>query len=316
LQQVSAKAFANAVAIDLGQFPVLVSTPRRRARINIGRVWVLHRRRVLQAAALLVLAAGIGGIYLMRDRIGVLAGELYDLGERELAQSQLGISQISMSGQAVTSEKVLLAALNITPETSMINFDADAARASIESLPAIASATVRKSYPNHLYVSVIERVPVARWRVDGVTYVIDQSGAKISANGDLYPKLPLVVGDEAGDDAMVMIRAMDRYPSLRTGLVALSRIADRRWDMIYQSGLRVQLPEVGVAQALHQLTVLESQFRVLDRDITLLDLRVAGVVALKPSEDAAKQLAAIAKANIAKNKGNFKEDADYSAPAH
>ena len=32
-------------------------------------------------------------------------------------------------------------------------------------------------------------------------------------------------------------------------------------------------------------------------------------------KDAAAQLAAIAKANIAKNKGNFKEDADYAAPA-
>ena len=42
---------------------------------------------------------------------------------------------------------------------------------------------------------------------------------------------------------------------------------------------------------------------------------VAGVVAVKPSAAAVAQLAAIAKANIAKNKGSFKQDADYSAPA-
>src|SRR6185437_15693751 len=137
---------------------------------------------------------------------------------------------------------------------------ADAARTAIEALPAISDATVRKQYPDHLFISVNERVPVARWRVDGTTYIIDDTGAKVASDGDDFPGLPLVVGDEAGDDAMVMIRAMKQYPALRQGLVALSRIADRRWDMIYQSGLRVQLPENGVAQALGQLTTLESRF--------------------------------------------------------
>ena len=156
---------------------------------------------------------------------------------------------------------------------------------------------------------------VARWGVDGVTYLIDLCGASISDIGAASPGLPLIVGEDAGDDAMVMIRAMNQYPALKPGLEALSRIADRRWDMIYNSGVRVELPEQGVAQALAQLMTLEEHFQILERDVTLIDLRVAGLVAVKPSDDAAKQLAAIAKANIAKNKGNFKEDADYSAPA-
>jgi cell division protein FtsQ len=108
---------------------------------------------------------------------------------------------------------------------------------------------------------------------------------------------------------------MNQYPALKQGLVALSRIADRRWDMIYDSGLRIQLPEQGVAQALGQLTTLQDQFQLLQRDVVAVDLRVPGVVAIKPSDDAAKQLAAISKANMAKNKGSFKQDSDYSAPA-
>ena len=198
----------------------------------------------------------------------------------------------------------------------MVNFDVDSARNALKAMPAIASATHRKSYPNHLYISVVERVPVARWRLNGVTYAIDATGAKISENGDAFSKLPLVVGDEAGDDAMVMIRAMDAFPSLKTGLIALSRIGDRRWDMIYGTGLRVELPELGVAQALAQLSTLEQHFQVLERDVTMIDLRVPGVVAVKPTAEAAAQLAAIAKATGAKNKSNFKEDADYSAPGH
>jgi cell division protein FtsQ len=315
LQQVGAKAFASAIAIDPTHLPALIAAPRRRSFFNIDRMWVLHRGRVLQSVAVLACCAVVGGIYEMRDRIGVEAGNLYVLGERQLAHSQFGIAKISITGQALTSEHDILAALAINPETSMLNFDADAARTAIEALPTVLEATVRKQYPDHLFLAVTERTPVARWRLDGTTYIIDQTGAKIADDGDDYPKLPLVVGDAAGDDAMVMIRAMNQYPALAQGLVALSRIADRRWDMIYQSGLRIQLPEKGVAQALGQLTTLQNQFKLLDRDVTIVDLRVPGVVAVKPSADAAAQLAAAAKANIAKNKGSFKEDADYSAPA-
>lgn len=316
MQQVGAKAFASAIAVDPASLPTLITQPRRRAVLGFGRIWVLHRRRVVQAMAAVICCAAIGGVYQLRDHIASGASQLYVLAQQKLAQSQFAIAQISISGQAITNEKDILAALAITPETSMLNFDADAARTAIEQLPAVAEATVRKAYPNHLFVSVTERVPVARWRLNGTTYVIDPGGARISAHGDDYPDLPLVVGDEAGDDAMGIIKAMDQFKPLKQGLVALSRIGDRRWDMIYKSGLRVQLPEQGVAQALRQLTVLESEFQLLERDVTLVDLRVPGVVAVKPSEQAAQQLAAIAKANIAKNKVTFKQDADYSAPTH
>lgn len=315
MQQVGAKAFAAAIAVDPASLPALIAQPRRRARLSFGRIWVLHRHRLMQALAAVVCCAAIAGVYGLRDHILGVANQLYVLGEQKLATSQFGISQISITGQAMTAEKDIVAALGITPETSMFNFDADAARTAIERLPAVAEATVRKGYPNHLFISVKERVPVARWRLDGTTYVIDPSGAKIGDDGDQYPDLPLVVGDEAGDDAMVIIKAMDGFAPLKQGLVALSRIGDRRWDMIYKSGLRVQLPELGVAQALGQLTTLEDQFHLLERDVTVVDLRVPGVVAVKPSEQAAAQLAAIAKANIARNKVNFKQDADYSAPA-
>ena len=316
MQQVGAKAFAAAIAVDPVQLPALLNPPqRRRAMFGMGRVWVLHRTRVLRGVAVLAICAGLGSIYATRDRLAEAGGALYQLGLTEIAKSPFGVQEISITGQALTSEKTILAALAITPQTSMFNFDADTARNAIEALPTIAEATVRKQYPNHVFISVTEREPVARWRLDGVTYIIDSTGAKIAADGVDYPSLPLVVGDEAGDDAMVMTRAMDMFPALKKGLVALSRIADRRWDMIYNSGVRVELPEQGVAQALAQLMTLEEHFQILERDVTLIDLRVAGLVAVKPSDDAAKQLAAIAKANIAKNKGNFKEDADYSAPA-
>ena len=126
-------------------------------------------------------------------------------------------------------------------------------------------------------------MPVARWRVDGVTFVVDAEGEQIGEDRGAYGELPLVIGDGAADNALAMIRVLSQFPDLQQGLVALSRIADRRWDMIYESGLRVQLPEAGIAQALVQLNSFQGNYQLLDRDVTLIDLRVPTIVALLPA---------------------------------
>ena len=148
--------------------------------------------------------------------------------------------------------------------------------------------------------------------------LLQRSTRKLSLteDGAAFPNLPLVVGDDAGEYAMVMTRAMDAYPALKEGLVALSRIGDRRWDMIYSSGVRIQLPELGVAQALAQLSTLEAKYQLLERDVEVIDLRVPGIIAVQPSAAAQQQLAAIYKADVAKNKVKFNQDADYTAPSH
>ena len=45
----------------------------------------------------------------------------------------------------------------------------------------------------------------------------------------------------------------------------------------------MQLPENGVAQALDQLTTFQERYALLDRDVTLIDLRVPGLVTYKPT---------------------------------
>ena len=45
----------------------------------------------------------------------------------------------------------------------------------------------------------------------------------------------------------------------------------------------MQLPEQGVAQALSRLEMYQRDHALLDRDVTLIDLRVPGVVSVKPA---------------------------------
>src|SRR5690606_4360106 len=162
------------------------------------------------------------------EPIGTAALALADLAQGKAAAAGLAIGEISITGQTLTSEQAIFDALGIQPYTSTVAFDVEAARQRIAELPAVDTVSVRKSFPGDVTVVVTEKVPVARWRVDGITFVIDSMGEQIGEDRGAYGELPLVVGDGANDDAMVMIRALDQFPSLKDGLWGLSRIADRR----------------------------------------------------------------------------------------
>lgn len=285
MQQVGTKAFiANARPVDPRSLPVPVRKPSERARIGVVRLWVLHRLLITRVAAAIIACVAIVTAYELREPIGAGAATLGGLLQGEFAEAGFAVGEIRITGQTLTQESAILAALGIGPHTSTLSFDAAAARQRIAELPAIDTVTIRKVYPDDLVVTVTEKVPVARWRVDGVTFVVDATGKQIGEDQGAYGALPLIIGDGAADDAMVMIRALDQHPEISEGIAALSRIADRRWDLLYETGLRVQLPEMGVAQALDNLGMYQRDYALLERDVTIIDLRVPHLVAVRPAK--------------------------------
>ena len=288
MQQVKSETFlAGARIVDPRTLPVPVRSSHRKLANNFGRVWVLHSTLIKRGLMVAALLAGSIGLYQLRAPIISGAMGLTEIAQLRFADAGLAIGEIAITGQTLTHEQAIFDALGVEPHTSTVSFDVEAARQRIAALPAVESVSVRKNFPGDIVVTITEKQPVARWRVDGVTFVVDASGEQIGEAGGAYADLPLVIGDGANDDALVMIRALDQYPRLKEGLVALSRIADRRWDMIYDTGLRVQLPELGVAGALRHLLSYQSDYQLLDRDLTIVDLRVAGIVALRPTKSEA-----------------------------
>ena len=291
MQQVKSEAFlAGARMVDPRALPVPVRTQRQRLANRLARAWVLHGRTIRRAGIVVGLVAAGIAIYEARAPIGNIVATLGHFAQGEFADAGLAIGEISISGQSLTPDQAIFDALGIQPHTSTLAFDVEEARRRIAELPAIETVSVRKTLPGDVSVMVTEKVPVARWRVDGITFLIDGAGTQIGEDGGAYGNLPLVIGDGAADDAQVMIRALNAHPELKQGLMALSRIADRRWDLIYDTALRVQLPEQGVAQALGKLVMYQNQYQLLDRDLSVIDLRVDSIVAVRPNktEDAKK----------------------------
>ncbi len=253
------------------------------------RAWVLHKTLVLKLMAVGMALVLVAGLIQIRGQIHdgvVIVAEAASTG---LASAGFGVSAIDITGQALTSEADILGALAIAPKTSLLAFNAEAARQRVLALPAVTDASVRKAYPDRLIVTVSERKPIARWTVDGTTYLVDTAGTPlVGVSSSADTDLPLVIGQGAADDAAAIIRALGLHPALDKGIIALSRIGDRRWDMLYNTGLRIQLPETGVTQALKTLDRLERDHAIFERDLARIDLRVPDgvIVRLATHEDA------------------------------
>jgi cell division protein FtsQ len=271
---------------------MVMPRPARRALVRANHVWVLHKQRIMQVFGAVLALLFITGLIQARDLIFEGGVTAYKFVQGEFASAGFGIKSIEITGQTLTSDADIITLLTVGAGNSTLTFDAQKAQARLEWLRAVKSATVRKVYPNRVIVSIVEREPVARWRIGDTTWLIDERGQKIGTDIASYTELPLVIGHGASDDAVPMIRLLARHEGLKDGLAALSRIGDRRWDLIYRNGLRIQLPETGVAQALDRLDSYQHDYQLLDRDVNEIDLRVAGYVTLKPGELAAQQIAA------------------------
>ena len=286
MQQVGANAFANARPVDPRHLPSPVSHHRalsRRVVVGLSHAWVLHRRIALRVLAGVFALLAIAGLYQARDALAMVGATLTRMVQGEFAAAGFAITEIEVSGQRLTRDEDIATLLALASGGSTITFDPALAQARLHWLQAVGEVTVRKIYPNKIVVDLVEKEPVLRWRMGDTTWLVDAEGTPIARDGGGYTDLPLVVGAGANDDALIMVMSLNRHQLLKKDLAALSRIGDRRWDLIYYSGLRVQLPELGVAQALDRLESYQRDYALLDRDVTLIDMRVEGMLTLKPT---------------------------------
>jgi cell division protein FtsQ len=198
-----------------------------------------------------------------------------------------GVKRVNVEGQLHATDADITAALNAGPDTMMLGFDTDSAKARLEAVPWIRHAQVMRFLPSTLQVVVEERTPYAVWQKDGQTYVIDDEGVVLArALRDAYRGLPLVVGEGAGKSASQLFAALAPYAVLKEKMLAAIRVGDRRWTLKLTSGLEIMLPDDNVDEALASLTKLEQRQGVLERDIAAVDLRLLDRITVRLRETA------------------------------
>lgn len=198
--------------------------------------------------------------------------------------------EIRLSGRRNADRNALMTAIGVGRDTPIFAVDLKRLQERIENLGWVEQARVSRRLPNVIAIHIDERTPFARWQHDGRLVVIDRAGVVITAHQlDTYTGLPLVVGVDAATEAMTLIDMMASDPGLQARVAAAVRVGSRRWNLKLDNGIDVLLPESATDAAWKRLGALHRQDKILERDITVIDLRVQDRVFLKlPPETAAQ----------------------------
>lgn len=201
------------------------------------------------------------------------------------AAAGLVTGEVFVSGRQRTSRTALIEALDVTLGEPLLGFDADAARRRIEALGWVREAVVERRLPDTIFLRIEERQPLALWQRAGRLVVIDRDGVVIDgARPRQFSKLAVIVGDDAPAHAAPLLAVLASEPGLNRRVAAAVRVGGRRWNLRFDNGVDVQLPERNLAAAWRRLAEFERNHQLLERDITAIDLRLPDRLVVRPAE--------------------------------
>ena len=249
--------------------------------------WLPRRPTRVVAAAL-----GLGAAIFL----GIAAADQLDHGSRlsgallaTTAAAGFTVQALDVEGRQMTTPDEILAAVNAKRGAPIFGVSPTAAKLQLEALPWVRTAAVERQLPGRLYIKLTERKPLALWQRHGKMVLIDQDGVVVATEHlERYANLLLVVGDDAPKHAGSLIDVLGTQPDLMKKVQAAVWINDRRWNLKLDSGVDVELPEQGLADAWTHLAAIDRDHGLLARDIERVDLRLSDRVVVKVSQEPAK----------------------------
>lgn len=232
-------------------------------------------RRPVLVATLVLAVLTVGTAIVMSGAIG----RAVDSAERGLGrlstEAGFGIAKVHLIGAKRTSPQEVLKALGFHLGQSIFGADVHAARERLLGLDWIKSADVRRRYPDDITVTIVEKQPFALWRdASGRIWVIERDGSLITSKDyEKFLDLPHFIGTGAPESAAEIVDALPGHRAVIARLKGMQRVGERRWNLVLDDGVVVQLPEKGWKRELDTLEHLIVDKGVLERDVTQIDLR-------------------------------------------
>ncbi|PTQ11480.1 transposase [Sphingomonas oleivorans] len=242
------------------------------------------------ALALLVLAAILAGLIAMRlpQMIGIEIGEA-------IGRMGFVVRNIEIAGRANVDRDAVYMIAREQRARAMPLVDLEGTRQRLLQLGWIAEARVSRRLPDTLVVDIVERKPTAVWQHQRRLALIDEKGVVIAAvdPAAMPDQLPLVIGPGANDHAAELAALIKAQPSLHAMLEGATWIGDRRWDLRFQSGETLALPEgrKAAADALAYFAHRDQAVRLLGQGYVRFDMRDPSRMVVRVSREPGRRIA-------------------------
>jgi cell division protein FtsQ len=166
--------------------------------------------------------------------VGIIAGVVWALfGSRLLV-----VRSVTATGEHLVTSAQVIAAADVPLGTSLVNVDTGLVARRVEGIRQVASVTVSKDWPDHLSITVRERVPVVAVRMaDGGYDLVDPTGVLVVWSRTKPARLPLYQTSVDGG-------ALRGNPRLATAAAVLAELSP---------ALSKQVAEVGAPDTANQV---------------------------------------------------------------
>ena len=268
------------------------SKPRKPSKVsvpkNIAKKLPVDQRRANKLAGLV-----FGGFLLAVGFVVLLALDIPAKAERA-AGTAIGEAGFKVNGYQIVGLKHMNRSLVDGVVTDELHRAAEAAgrdkapqalvdvsaiREQLLQFGWVKDARVSRRLPDTLVIDIVERQPSALWQNRGQLALVDAEGVVLDrVPVDKMPDLPLLIGPGANSQAKGLQRLMASVPTLGPQLASASWVGGRRWDLSFQSGETIALPEGEQAAkaAIVKFARLDKSAGLLGRGIMRFDLRVPG----------------------------------------
>jgi cell division protein FtsQ len=152
----------------------------------------------------------------------------------------------------------------------------------------VEDARVYRRLPDTLVVDIVERRPAAIWQHNQRLTLIDGKGVVLEpVKLEAMPDLPLVIGPSANAHAHELNGLLAAAPELKPMMSGATWIGGRRWDVRFQSGEVLALPEGQEAaqKALVKFARMDRMTQLLGRGLVRFDMRIPGKFIVRVSSE-------------------------------
>ena len=276
--------------------PARVVKPQRRQRPptfsqKVGAAWEslpLPRRFLKRLGnwilGLLVTAGVVAGIMAMGvpQMVGMATAHA-------IGRAGFVVRNIEISGRRHVDRDAVYRIVMDARGQDMPLVDLTATRARLLGLGWIADARVSRRLPDTLVVDIVERAPAAILQRDGMLALIDSGGAVLSAVDPhtLPVALPLVIGPGVEGHVPDFQALVASQPALKQLIAGGTWVGQRRWDIRFQSGETLALPE-GEQEERAAYAIFarkDAQERLLGRGFVRFDMRTPGQLVVRTSQE-------------------------------
>lgn len=192
------------------------------------------------------------------------------------AKAGFQVQRVEVTGMERVDQVKVYQLVLAEKDRAMPLVDIEKVRADLLQYGWIKDARVARRLPDTLAVEIIERKPTAIWQRDGKYSLIDADGIVLQnigpgEGGDL----PTLNGNDANRQTVALSALLDQASALKSQVSGATWVGNRRWDLQFQTGETLALPEgeAAAAKALLNFARMDGVHRLLGRDLIHFDLR-------------------------------------------